>query len=1171
MKKFLFSVLKLLLIVLIFVAAAVGSYSLVTYMGWPWWAGACLFGGLIGAVAAILFMRKWLLRRRERKFVKRIVDQDDSAIAAAPAHERQRLQDLQHRWKEAVELLQTSELRKRGNPLYVLPWYMVFGESDSGKTTAVASSRLTTILTDVGPVPGVAATKNCDWWFFEEAIILDTAGRYAIPLDESRDKEEWEQFLSLLVKYRKKEPLNGLIITVPADRLLGGDDDAVHEYGRSLRRRINELMRVLGVRFPVYVLVTKMDLVFGLSGLTDVLPEHALSQAMGHVNESLVSDPEMFVDKAVFSVTERLRELRLLLIDNKSKFDPAFLLFSDELDRLRPRLKAFATGAFEDNPYTELPLFRGMFFSSGEQTGEQGSEFLEGLSSLKVVEKKRPAATRGIFLHDFFSKVLPRDRHLFTPILEFLKWKLLTRNLGMGVWLLILFFVTGLFSLSYIGNQRAMNDLFVAFPKKPVFSKKVDDQIVEMEIFREKILNLNKLNSNWWVPRMGLKVSCEAEKKIQLLFCENYASVIQTPMDDQINAAINKLEKKSPEQLTSEFVNLLVWRIDLLENRLAGGDMEPLSAFELPSGKAMSEAVKGFSPDLMKYLGEQYRSYLVWTDNTEVLQEQKLLLQARLGKVFSLKGSDFKWLVDWVNENQNLHGIALQDFWGGPHLRLKNEVNIAPAYTKAGRKVLQKFLVELKSAMQDSSEFDKQAKEFWVWYAEQYYRTWFNFASHFSEGEKQLLTKEDFRLMATKMSLPDNPYFKLLTQMKAEFTALKKIKPVPKWVAQVYSFNVVLAQYEASKSKGVEESSEKAQDSLRKIVADLGGKMAVAVEQRIEVAKKLDAYMNVLDDVAAFTDTQEKAFKSASALFPGAGGASGGASGGSTGGTPAKGGGVKSNPVEGATKAMAELKARMNSEGRGSDLFWGLVAGPLDFIIHVITMEAACELQLLWEGQVLAPTAHVPANKLRENLFGKSGVVNKFTSGTAKPFLIRSTNGWAGRSWIGTKFPFKPDFFTFLNDGARGSQEIQPQYKVSLSTIPTSVNSNATQEPFATLLTVECGSAQQVLSNYNYAEEMLFTWKPEDCGTTTLTIQFPGINLTRTYEGKLGFAKFLSEFKGGVMTYTPKDFPEQAKGITGLGIETIKVGYTFKGAVPVIKLLELKPLNVPDTITDCWH
>lgn len=1141
-------------------------------MGWPWWAGACLFGGLIGLVTAVLFMRKWFLRRRERKFVKRIVDQDDSAIAAAPAHQRPRLQELQTRWKDAIELLRTSELRKRGNPLYVLPWYMVFGESDSGKTTAITSSRLKTILTDVGPVAGVSATKNCDWWFFEEAIILDTAGRYAVPIDESRDKEEWEQFLALLVKYRKKEPLNGLIITVPADRLIGGDEDSLHEYGRSLRRRINELMRVLGVRFPVYVLVTKMDLLLGLNGLTDVLPEEAQSQVMGLVNETMITDPETFVDKVVQSVTERLRELRLLLIDGNSKFDPGFLLFSDELNTLRPRLKAFANGAFEDNPYLELPLFRGVFFSSGEQTGEQTSELLSGFSSLKGVKRKMPVTTHGLFLHDFFSKILPQDRHLFTPILEFLKWKLLTRNLGMGAWLLIMFFVTGLFSLSYIGNERAMNDVFVAFPKKPVFSKKVDDQIVEMEAFREAILNFQKLNTNWWVPRMWLYVSHDAQKKIQQLYCEDFKTVIQAPMDDQISTAIGKLGTESPEQLTSEFINLLVWRIGLLKNRLSEGDIQPHSTFELPSGKAMTDAVNGFTPGLMTYFGKLYGSYLTWTDNTEHLYQQKLLLQARLGKVFSLKGSDFKWLVDWINENQNIHGVSLQHFWGGAHLRNADDVTISPAYTQAGRKVLEKFMLELKNAMQDTGEFETQAKDFWAWYAEQYYKTWFNFASLFSEGERQLLTKTDYRDMATKMSMPDNPYFKLLTQMKDEFNPLKDMTKAPNWVDQIFNFNIVLTQYEASKAKGVEASSEKAQDSMRKVVADLGGKMADNIEQRIEVTKRLDTYMNVLGDIAAFTDTQEIAFKSALALYPGAGGTVGGAPGGTTGGTGGKAGRtVTKDPVEGASKAMAELKALMRSEGQGSNVFWDLIAGPLDFIVRVITLEASCELQVLWEAQVLSAIEHVPSNKLRETLYGKSGVVDKFTSGSAQPFLIRSTKGWGGRSWLDNKFPFKPEFFTFLDNGARGSQEIQPEYKVTLSTLPTSVNTNATQEPFATSLTVECGSAQQTLSNFNYAEQQVFTWKPDDCGATTLTIQFPGMTLTRAYEGNLGFAKFLSEFKGGVMTLTPKNFPEQAKGMTGLGIEAIKVGYTFKDAVPVIGLLDIKPINVPDVITECWQ
>ena len=94
-------------------------------------------------------------------------------------------------------------------------------------------------------------------------------------MDEGRDKEEWQRFLNLLAKYRKKEPLNGLMVAVAADRLLQADAQALEDDGRQIRRRIDELMRVLGSKFPVYVLVTKCDLVQGMTQFCGQLEERA--------------------------------------------------------------------------------------------------------------------------------------------------------------------------------------------------------------------------------------------------------------------------------------------------------------------------------------------------------------------------------------------------------------------------------------------------------------------------------------------------------------------------------------------------------------------------------------------------------------------------------------------------------------------------------------------------------------------------------------------------------------------------------------------------------------------------------------------------------------------------------------------------------------------------------
>ncbi len=184
---------------------------------------------------------------------------------------------------------------------------------------------------------------------------------------------------------------------------------------------------------------------------------------MGMVNESMTSDPEEFVDTAVSGVIERLRALRMTLLDRENSFDPAFLLFAEELDRLRPRIRAFAEGVFEENPYQEQPLFRGIYFSSGEQSGEQSSAFLDSLPSLQNVETKLPGTRQVVSARLLFQGPDPRPQFIY-PIIEFLKWKLLTRNMGMLVWLLLLFFVCGLFSMSFLGNRRALDDLFTAFP-----------------------------------------------------------------------------------------------------------------------------------------------------------------------------------------------------------------------------------------------------------------------------------------------------------------------------------------------------------------------------------------------------------------------------------------------------------------------------------------------------------------------------------------------------------------------------------------------------------------------------------------------------------------------------------------------------------------------------------
>ena len=259
MTNLIVKILKIALFVFLAIVIILAVFGLVLVLNWPWWMALFLIAILAGMGVGWLLLRKILARRKEQRFVQDVIAQDEARIQSLSARERDEMKELQDRWKETVDMLRRSHLKKQGNPLYVLPWYMVIGESGSGKTTAISSARLASPFAEVKRVQGISGTKNCDWWFFEQAVVIDTAGRYAIPVDEGRDKDEWQKFLTLLLKYRKKEPLHGLIVTIAADKLLSAPQEALEEDGKSIRRRIDELMRVLGVKFPVYVLVTKCD------------------------------------------------------------------------------------------------------------------------------------------------------------------------------------------------------------------------------------------------------------------------------------------------------------------------------------------------------------------------------------------------------------------------------------------------------------------------------------------------------------------------------------------------------------------------------------------------------------------------------------------------------------------------------------------------------------------------------------------------------------------------------------------------------------------------------------------------------------------------------------------------------------------------------------------------
>ena len=153
--------------------------------------------------------------------------------------------------------------------VYQMPWYVFIGAPGSGKTTALVNSGLEFPLADKfgkSSIRGVGGTRNCDWWFTNEAVLIDTAGRYTTQESNlQQDKAEWEGFLGLLRNYRPRAPINGVILTISVSDLLGSSPDEREQQASAIRRRLTELQDLLGIRFPVYAIVTKVDLLAGFN------------------------------------------------------------------------------------------------------------------------------------------------------------------------------------------------------------------------------------------------------------------------------------------------------------------------------------------------------------------------------------------------------------------------------------------------------------------------------------------------------------------------------------------------------------------------------------------------------------------------------------------------------------------------------------------------------------------------------------------------------------------------------------------------------------------------------------------------------------------------------------------------------------------------------------------
>ena len=315
--------------------------------------------------AIVLIFKQQKDKKQNDAMVNDIASANQDSSNTDNERSAEEIKVLGERFSQALEQLKQSKFKAKtgSRSLYELPWYIVIGPPGAGKTTMLVNSGLQFPLADTlgqGALGGIGGTRNCDWWFTDEAVLIDTAGRYTTQ-DSHRtlDNSAWHGFLNLLKKHRPRQPINGAILAISFEDLMVQSEEQRRQLAETLRARIDELTKHLGIRFPVYIFITKCDLVAGFSEYFATLTQAEREQVWG---TTFPFDEQGGIDfsanwgNAFEELLQELNKRTLWRMHNERDVQKRTLIhnFPVQLATLRNATVSLLRDAFSNSKYTRI-------------------------------------------------------------------------------------------------------------------------------------------------------------------------------------------------------------------------------------------------------------------------------------------------------------------------------------------------------------------------------------------------------------------------------------------------------------------------------------------------------------------------------------------------------------------------------------------------------------------------------------------------------------------------------------------------------------------------------------------------------------------------------------------------------------------------------------------------
>ncbi len=399
---------------------------------------------------------------------------------------QEEMAELKGRFDDALKTLKKTTVGgKKIRSIYQLPWYIIIGPPGSGKTTLLVNSGLQFPLADSmgqSKIQGIGGTRYCDWWFTDEAVMIDTAGRYTTQdSNKKADNKAWVSFLNLLKKHRRRRPINGIVLAISMEEMARQSAVERERNASAISSRIQELYERLGIRFPVYLMFTKCDLMAGFMEFYGDLDRHERGQVWGFTY-GLDEDPlERF--EAEFGALQDQLESRLVqrLQDERDVNRRELIYnFPMQLGAGRQAIEEFLQRVFKTSRYKATPLLRGIYFTSGTQEGTPFNRIMSQLarsfSLSRAATQSSPSKGKSFFIKDLMSKVIFGESGLAGANLKVEKIYGLIRKTGFALMILIPVLLNVGWWMSYSNNKQLADDIDIATESVTENSKNISPQ-----------------------------------------------------------------------------------------------------------------------------------------------------------------------------------------------------------------------------------------------------------------------------------------------------------------------------------------------------------------------------------------------------------------------------------------------------------------------------------------------------------------------------------------------------------------------------------------------------------------------------------------------------------------------------------------------------------------------